>query len=269
MGQSVLNIVHTDKPISDFDDVEYQDLVNRMNDRSEEVGALSFPDSGDTDTILMIFSGYLELFYMMSVARTVKCQVIYFQDRVSQWYQGSTLLPDIETIVRDHLPDLIGDRRPVFFGQSSGGYAALVAAAWSPKGLAIACSPQVMADQNIKQEISLPSAVMLHVTPDGVIDIPTLWAARGTQTGQAAVIFSLSEASNPAIDFFWMDYLHSLQMVGLAGVKVFVMNNDVHAVVHRHARPFSELIAWLIGQPGDILDATPHIRAALDAMEKH
>lgn len=265
----MLNIVHADKPISDFDDVEYRDLVNRMNDRYEEVGALSFPDNGDTDNVLIIFSGYLEIFYMMSVARPVKCQVIYFQDRFSQWYQGSTLLPDIETIVRDHLPDLIGDRRPVFFGQSSGGYAALVAAAWTPNGLGVACSPQVMADRKVKEEISLPSAVKLHVTPDGIVDIPALWAKRGTQTGQAAVIFSLSEASNPATDFFWMDYLHSLPMIGLEGVKVFLMYNDVHAVVHRHARPFSELIAWLIDQPGDIHGATPHIRAALDAMEKH
>lgn len=133
-GMIMLHIIHEEVPITDFDDVEYRDLVKRMNDRSEEVGALSFPDGGDKDNVLIIFSGYLEIFYMMSVARSVKCQVIYFQDRFSQWYQGSTLLPDIEVIVRDHLPNLIGNRRPIFFGQSSGGYAALIAAAWSPRG---------------------------------------------------------------------------------------------------------------------------------------
>lgn len=264
----MLNIVHEEMAISEMDDVQFRALIQRLNDKSSDIGAVSFPSSGDNENILIIFSGHMELFYMLSIAKTVKCQAVYFQDCFSQWYQGSKLLPDIATIVQDHLPSLIGNRRPIFFGQSSGGYAALIASAFFSKGLAVACSPQVTADRKIKEEISIPSSVTLQVTPDGIVDIPQLWTERGDNAGQAAIIFSISEAANPATSFFWMDYAHSLQMIGLKGVKVFLMLNDVHAVVHRHAPAFADLLQWLLDQPTDIAGAIPHIRASLDAMNK-
>lgn len=64
------------------------------------------------------------------------------QDLLLGWYAGSRVHPFLQTQLVEALKQLIGDRTPVFYGQSGGGFAALAAAVHFPGSIVIAINPQ-------------------------------------------------------------------------------------------------------------------------------
>lgn len=261
-----MNILFLDKPIVDETDEGLRDLIHSLNEKSDVRGGVIFPASDDFDNVLVIFAGNLERFSMLTVARNIRCKIIYFQDTQSWWYQGSDLLPHLDLLRDGFLVEEIGPLRPVFFGQSSGGYASLVAGRRFPAARVVACAPQVGSDASVKNAIIASHHIACQFTPEGMTNVPDLWSSPGGEGAQAAVIFSVSEWGNPVGSHFWMDYAHALRMLGLENVHVFMMANNKHAIVHRNSRNFGEIIENIIHNRKNITDNIDMIRGALDAM---
>ena len=232
---------HHDQPLCDYQLDEIRALSLRIPSEMGPLGCIIFPAKDDKRNVLVIFAGNLERFQMLSVARHARCKIIYFQDDQSYWYQGSDLLPSLPNLM-PFLREEIGHCRPVFFGQSSGGYASLIAAGFIDNAVTISCSPQTGPDRDIKRAIAFGPTIQLQYAPDDLIDVRSHLIGK-TEGKFIAAFASAAETANPIGGHMWCDWLHIGRIVGIENVFVHVAEAYRHSIVFRRAAYFSQLIA--------------------------
>lgn len=224
-------------------------LITELNAQAENLGCLVLRDDAPCDRVMVIFAGHLERFHMLAAARHLTCPVIYVQDLKSGWYQGSDLLPELTTFCREFLVSEVGPSRALFFGQSSGAYAALAASTYVRGATVVACGPQSFSDASAKDSIHFIGVRALR-TPDGLLDLRQLILARPDPTALRAILISASESENPVQAHFWMDYLHSLRLHALPQVALFILNVHSHSLVHTKLNSFALLVSRMMGCVG-------------------
>lgn len=234
--------------LSDLDAEALRTLVTQLNEKADRLGCVVFEGRSDAQGAAVIFAGNIERFFMLPVARHLDCRVIYLQDLESGWYQGSPVLPDIPALCRGVLAREIGDRPCLFFGQSSGGYAALAASTFFPDATVVACAPQTFSDAEEKQKVNFVGIRAL-AAPPGLIDLQQALSGPAGIAALRAVIIAASEADNPFTAHYWMDYLHALRLIGVPGVRLSVVRDNSHVIVHSRLNLFAELLRDLQRAP--------------------
>lgn len=221
----------------------------------ETTGSIYYPGQ-DASKTLVIFAGHMEKFATLSLARFTWCNVLIIQDFWSPWYQGSSILPPIEMIGEDLLEKLDG-QKVVFFGQSSGAYAALAASKRFRDAAVMAVSPQTFSDGAIKDAIQFGRNITPARTPDGLIDLYEYLGDADTST-KRQIICSASEYKNPIASHFWMDHLHVFRMIPLSCVEIAVIRCYRHSAVFQNAETYSKLIYALVhsGDPWESIIST-------------
>lgn len=254
-----------DFPIAHYDLPSLRTLAKEMSETyANEIGCVVFPASEDTENVLIIFAGNLERFFMLSVARFAKCKVIYFQDSQSFWYQGSSLLPSLLDIA-DFLKAQTAGLKPIFFGQSSGGYAAVAASTFLEGSVVVACSPQTFSDRSLKTSVNFSDALKVQYTPDDLIDLSKFLP--GKTSGREINIFSAScELNNPYTSHFWVDYLHTTRMLGIENVSLYIAEASNHSIVFTRSGHFSVLLRDIIeAKTGE--ERRQHLAAGLNSLD--
>ena len=234
--------------LSDLDPEALRALVSQLNEKADRLGCVVFEGRPDAKGAAVIFAGNIERFFMLPVARHLDCRVIYLQDLESGWYQGSPVLPELPALCRGVLAREIGDRPCLFFGQSSGGYAALAASTFFPDATAVACAPQTFSDAEEKQKVNFVGLRAL-AAPPGLIDLRQALSRPASAATLREVIIAGSEADNPFTAHYWMDYLHALRLVGLPGVRLSIVRANSHVIVHSRLNLFAELLLDLHRAP--------------------
>lgn len=214
-------------------------LITALDARSEEVGCAIFGDGTAFDRAVVIFAGNMERFHMLAAARYIPGLVIYVQDVRSWWYQGSGPLPDLRAFCRHFLAGEIGSVPALFFGQSSGAYAALVASTFFRGSTVVACAPQTFPDAGPKGRFHFVG-INVHATPHDILDLRTLLKGSPDPDASRTVVIAASETGNPASSHFWMDYLHALHLANLDDVSISIVGSDSHAIVHGRVELFAE-----------------------------
>lgn len=222
-------------------------LIAGLNARSEEVGCAIFRPPGEHDCVAIIFAGNLERFFMLAAARGLRCPVIYIQDPISYWYQGSTLLPDLDTLCSTLIVPEVGAARALLFGQSSGAYAALAASTFMPGATVVACAPQTFSDAGAKGRIRF-AGVRALTTPEGLIDLRARLAAHTDPDSMRAAVIAAGELDNPANLHWWGDYLHMLRLMEVAYVDLYIVNANTHVLAHGKVNQFAMLLAALAAE---------------------
>lgn len=224
-----------------------RELIRTLGQRAETLGCVVIEGDPAVHATLVIFAGNQERFHMLSAAAEVSCKVIYLQDLASGWYQGSPVLPDLPTLCRGFLARELGTEPAVFFGQSSGAYAALVASALFRSSSVVACAPQTRPDGAAKARIHFVGVRPLP-TPDGIADVRALLLEAADPNAATSIVLAVSEAENPVHAHFWMDYWHALHLWDLPDVQVSVVNANGHAIVHGNVRAYATLLQQLTSE---------------------
>lgn len=235
--------------LGDLEPDAFRALIADLNARSDMVGCAVFRPPGDHDCVATIFAGNLERYFMLAAARNLRCPVIYIQDSVSYWYQGSSLLPDLDELCRRVVVPETGGARPLLFGQSSGAYAALAASAKLPGATVVACAPQTFSDVQAKGRIIFVGVRALS-TPDGLIDLRERLTVHPDADAMRAVVIAAGELDNPAHMHWWGDYLHMLRLIDVAGTDLFVVNANTHVLAHGRVNDYARLLADLASEIG-------------------
>lgn len=233
--------------LADLAPDDLRGLIGELNELADDVGCAVLYDGKPFDRVAIIFAGNLERFYMLAVARHLSCPVIFVQDVKSWWFQGSDLVPDLESFCEGCLKPWIGSADVVCFGQSSGGYAALVASAFFPGATVMACSPQTFSDAQVKGRVSFVGIRALS-TPDGLIDVKEILSGRCDPMAFRAVVIAGGELDNPASKHYWMDYLHACRLLELESVHLSVLPCNYHSIVHGKVNQFAILLETLAAQ---------------------
>lgn len=223
---------------------ELRALINELNNRSDEIGCVIFRPPGEHECVATIFAGNLERFFMLAAARELRCPVIYIQDTVSWWYQGSTLLPALDVLCQAVIVPETGNARALLFGQSSGAYAALAASIWLHGSTVVACAPQTFSDEGLKNRIHFVGIRALK-TPDNLIDLQYRLGTQFDPEATRAVIIAAGELDNPAHAHWWGDYLHILRLADAPNVELFIVNANSHVLAHGRVNQFAELLSDL------------------------
>jgi hypothetical protein len=244
--------------LADLTPEQLRALIGDLNARSDQIGCAIFRPPGEHDRVAIVFAGNLERFFMLAAVRHMRCPVIYVQDTVSYWYQGSPLLPDLDTFCRQVLIPEIGTARAILFGQSSGAYAALAVSVAVPGSTVLACAPQTGSDGALKDRINFVGVRALK-TPDGLIDLPSHLAAYPDPTAMRAVVIAAGELDNPASAHWWGDYLHMLRLADVPGVDLYIVNANTHVLAHGRVNQFALVLASLAEAAMD----PPRERAAI------
>ena len=230
--------------LGDLEPEALRALIADLNARSDEVGCAVFRPPGEHDCVATIFAGNLERFFMVAAARRLRCPVVYIQDPISYWYQGSSLLPDLDALCRRVVIPETGGARPLFFGQSSGAYAALAASVRVPGATVVACAPQTFSDARVKERVAFVGIRALS-TPEGLIDLRARLAAHPDPDAMRAVVIAAGELDNPAHMHWWGDYLHMLRLIEVAGTDLYVVNANTHVLAHGRVNDYARLLADL------------------------
>lgn len=247
-----------DTCLADLAPEDLRALIGELNARSDTLGCAIFRPPGDHACVTVIFAGNLERFFMLAAARRLRCPVIIIQDTASYWYQGSPLLPDLDALIAGLVIPEVGTARALVFGQSSGAYAALVAAAALPGATVVACAPQTRSDAAIKGRLRFVGVRAL-TTPEGLVDLRERLAANPDDTAMRAAVIAAGEYDNPATAHWWGDYLHLLHLADLAGIDLYVVNANSHVLAHARVNAF----AGLLGSLADQIEAPVERRAEL------
>jgi hypothetical protein len=244
--------------MADLETEARRKMIGALGRRADQLGCVVIEGDPAMAAAVVIFAGNQERFHMLSAAAEVSCKVIYLQDLASGWYQGSATLPDLETLCRKVLTRELGKSRPLFFGQSSGAYAALVASTHFPGSTVVACAPQTRPDGTAKTKINFVGVRPLP-TPDGIADVRERMLRCVDPNRSTNLVIAVSEADNPVHAHFWMDYWHALHLWDLPGVEVSVVNANGHAIVHGNVRAYASLLKQLVAE----LDAPAARRNAI------
>lgn len=236
-----VHVERRDLCLADLKPEELRALISELNERSEEVGCVVFRPPGEHACVATIFAGNLERFFMLAAARELRCPVIYIQDTLSWWYQGSTLLPALDELCRMVIVPETGTARALLFGQSSGAYAALAASVWLGGSTVVACAPQTFSDGRLKDRIRFVGVRALK-TPDDLIDLRDRLGAQLDPEAMRAVVIAAGELDNPAHAHWWGDYLHMLRLAEVPGIELFVVNANTHVLAHGRINQFAGLL---------------------------
>lgn len=230
--------------LADLDPEALRALIADLNARSDAVGCAIFRPPGPHACVATIFAGNLERFFMLAAARDLRCPVIYIQDPVSWWYQGSPLLPDLDALCRSVIVPETGGARALLFGQSSGAYAALAASCALPGSTVVACAPQTFSDAAAKGRIRFVGVRAL-TAPKGLIDLRARLAAHPDPDAMRAAVIAAGELDNPAHAHWWGDYLHLLRLAEVPDIDLYVVNANTHVLAHGRVNQFACLLAAL------------------------
>lgn len=239
-----VRVERRDLCLADLSSEDLRALITELNGRSGEIGCVVFRPPGEHACVATIFAGNLERFFMLAAARELRCPVIYIQDTVSWWYQGSTLLPDLDALCRAVIVPETGKARALLFGQSSGAYAALAASVWLSGSTVLACAPQTFSDARLKNRIRFVGIRALN-TPDNLIDLQDRLGTRLDPEAMRAVVIAAGELDNPAHAHWWGDYLHMMRLVDISSVELFVVNANTHVLAHGRINQFAGLLSEL------------------------
>lgn len=240
--QADFAIDYLDRSCANIDYDGMLSIINALNERKYDLGCAIFPPADDVENVMVIFAGAVEYFHLLRLAVGARCEVIYFQDCQSFWYQGSDILPDLTRIVEEFLIERIGPRRPVFFGQSSGGYAALIAARYFDNSISLLCSPQTFSDNVLKDRIHFFPGVRPLATTSGLIDIVAHWRGADFSRRYVGALYSASEHGNPVDFHFWMDHIHLSRLAEVEGIRIYLTPTDEHGLLHKRARLFATIL---------------------------
>lgn len=243
---SAVRIERRDLCLADLDPEGMRALIGELNAVADQIGCVVFRSPGTHACVTVIFAGNLERFFMLAAARALRGPVVYVQDTVSWWYQGSECLPDLDTFCRTVLVPEVGEARALLFGQSSGAYAALAASIHLPSATVIACAPQTFSDAASKARIRFVGIRAL-AAPDGLIDLRERLLAHTDPAAMRALVIAAGEVDNPASAHWWGDYLHMVRMIEVPSLAVFVVNANTHVIVHGRVNRFAELLSALSG----------------------
>lgn len=235
-----------------------REMIAALGQRAGSLGCIVFEGDPALTAAVVIFAGNGERFHMLSAAARVACKVVYLQDLASGWYQGSAVLPDLPAICQGFLARELEGRTALFFGQSSGAYAALVASTYFPGATVVACAPQTRPDAAAKGTIHFVGVRPLP-TPDDILDVRARLIDVADATASTTVVIAVSEADNPVHFHFWMDYLHALHVWDVPNIRVSVVNSNGHAIVHGNVQAYAELLDQLTAE----LDAPVERRNAI------
>jgi hypothetical protein len=225
--------------------------IERLNAVHKELGCVIFPARADTENVLVIFAGFLEKFFLLGLAQDRECEVIYLQDPYSQWFGGSEILPNIEDLCRDFLIAQVGARRPIFFGQSSGAYASLVAAKYFDDAIAVACGPQTFADGFLKDRVKFVGGIRPMRAPADIISISDHWMGVAKKNRVLISIFGVTEYDNPASKFIWMDQVHLNALISNEIFDIFVIPVNRHSLVQGNRVHFHDLVGIICENPSE------------------
>ncbi|MFB2551220.1 hypothetical protein [Ensifer soli] len=244
---SLLGVTYLEhgEPIASYDIAALRAHAQALNGHAPTIGCVTFPALDDFDNVLIIFAGNMERFFMLSVARFARCKVVYFQDSASFWYQGSVLLPKL-TDLGPFLAAQTEGLRPVIFGQSSGGYAALLASTHFEGAQAVACSPQTFCDKYFKARIHFSPKLNPQIAPDDLIDLKDYLPGR-TSRNELTIITAACELNNPYGSHFWVDHAHAFRMVDVENLRIFMVAGSNHSLVFRRSMGFARLLEGLLG----------------------
>lgn len=231
-------------PLSKIALDELRNIISDLNDVSDSLGCVVFEGDGSSEKDLVIFAGNLERFAMLSAARGLGSRTFYFQDTISWWYGGSSILPDLNGISA-FLLEHVSKRRCLAFGQSSGGYAALAIGGFINHCDVLACSPQTFPDANIKSNFVISGSLQAQKCPDYILDLAQLYNST-ERLGSASAIFSASEHRNPYQSHFWMDHLHMAHISNVTSIKIYVAASGNHSIMMRRAAMFSDCLSELL-----------------------
>lgn len=250
------------RPLADIGFEDLKQIIAGLNARSQDIGCAIFPARRDPDTVVVIFAAAGGVsFDALTITNELECEVVYFQDPNSVWYQGSVLLPALETIAKNWLPAQIGKRRAVFLGQSSGAYACLRAARNLPGSATIALSPQTYTDVRDKGRFITIGDIRFCTTTEGLTDIAQLW--QGAEADRfVAIVGGTSETGNPLTSYYWMDHLHISRLMACETFRFYLINEQSHNLLRGRARGFARLLRTACETPNEALE--PMIRQQLN-----
>lgn len=235
--------------LADLSPEALRSTIADLNSRADTVGCAVFRPPGEHPCVAVIFAGNIERFFMLAAARHLHCPVMLCQDPISYWYQGSPLLPELDMLCRTVVAPEVGSSRALLFGQSSGGYAALAAAALLPGATAVACAPQTFSDAAAKDRINFVGVRALR-TPDGLIDVAERLAARPDPDGMRAALIAAGELDNPAHMHWWGDYFHLLRLARVPDMELHVVNANTHVLAHGRVNEYAVLLRALADEIG-------------------
>lgn len=241
---SAVRIERRDLCLANLDSEGMRALIGELNAVADQVGCVVFRSPGTHACVTIIFAGNLERFFMLAAARALRGPVVYVQDTVSWWYQGSECLPDLDTFCRTVLVPEVGEARALLFGQSSGAYAALAASIHLPSATVIACAPQTFSDAATKARIRFVGIRALSA-PEGLIDLRERLTRHPDPESMRALVIAAGEVDNPATAHWWGDYLHMVRMVDIRDLSIFVVNANTHVIAHGRVNRFAELLSTL------------------------
>lgn len=237
-----------------------QEQVDVFNNKNRNTGCVFFRSQIETNKIVVIFAGWSEHFAMLSVARGLTCNILYFQEHSDFWYTGSNILPRIEHIGNFIVHNFSG-MDFLFFGQSSGAYAALAASKNVKSAITIAISPQTFADSFIKKQIKFSQLLNVVSAPDALLDLSIY--LRDGACSERYLLVSASESENPFEQHMWLDHIHAVRMIDIQKLSVFMVRANRHSLVLRN----SELISLLLNAiTNDPTDAERHVSSAVDLL---
>ncbi len=246
--------------LADLSSEEIRVLITDLNARSETIGCVVFRPPGDHTCVTVIFAGNLERFFMVAAARNLRCPVIIFQDPISYWYQGSPILPNLDTLIKTVVLPEVGSARALLFGQSSGAYAALVASTAMPGASVVACAPQTRSDASLKNRIRFVGIRPLH-TPEGLIDLRARLSNHADPDTMRAAVIAAGELDNPASAHWWGDYLHMLNLIDVPYLDLYVVHANTHVLAHGRVKEFARLLASLAEEIEASAERRTHILA--------
>lgn len=241
---SVSRIKTFDFALCDRDPSEIREIISHLNSEADEITVAHFSPAGVHDRITIIFAGNAEKFFMTAAARHLPCPAIIIQDPHSYWFQGSNMMPDIDTVCRGYLVPTVGSAKVLLFGQSSGAYAALAASVHFAGSTVVACAPQTFPDKELKNQINFVGVRALTV-PDNIIDIAARMKAFPDVNSARMVALAAGEMDNPASAHWWGDFLHVLPLVGCPNVDVSVVGHNTHVLAHGKINEFAKLMLRL------------------------
>lgn len=254
--ETPVRIARFDTCLADLTPEDLRTLIADLNAQTDTVGCAVFRPPGEHACVLTIFAGNSEGYFMLAAARKLRCPIIYLQDPTSGWYQGSPLLPDLDTICRRIVVPETGTARALLFGQSAGAYAVLAASVWLPGATVVGCAPQTFSDKQTKDRITF-IGVRALASPDGLIDLHERLRAHPDPEAMRAIVIAAGELDNPAHMHWWGDYIHMLRMADVPNTHLYVVNSNIHVIAHRRVNEFARLLAELAAA----MSSPPGVRA--------
>lgn len=237
-----------------------REQVDVFNAERSSIGCVFFRSQTETTSLAIIFAGWSEHFAMLSVARGLSCNVLYFQESHDFWYTGSELLPRI-----DHIGGFLNynfsTMNCVFFGQSSGAYASLASSKFMKNAVVIAISPQTFADSTLKERVKFSGLLNIVSSPDALIDLSSY--LRDGPCLKRYIFVSASESRNPFERHMWLDHIHAFRMIDIQNLEILMVRAYQHSLVFRNSDVFSSLIGSILSDP---VNASEHAWGASEIL---